>query len=470
MKFNPFDYLAPGAKIAPGAKSTRLSLFLKKTGVKFDSKSGTYSKDARTLSDALREHIILIEKKIGESRTKYIYNFHTGSYEIFDTVNYDAVLRAFYDQLADITGPIWTPMLHHELMAYQKTWPLRYERQLNHTNHIVFKNESYDLVDFRVVQHSPEQLSTCSLEYAYDENAKCPLFISFLHTISCSRPDLELLIQEMVGSTLVTHNKAEKSFIIVGPGRNGKSVFSSVIRGLLGPDNVSATPLNKMAGGDFGLEDLVDKKINLTTESSKSEQISTATWKQLVSNDPVSVNPKGKKRYTAQLNLKIISFLNYFPDFSELDFAVQRRLIVIPFDAVIAEKDIDPDLSEKLQKELPGIMNWAIEGLKRLSSNKWQFTKAESSENLLRTLVLESNPLRKFISECIEKDPAGTQSVKLKVFHDAYDQFALVNDLPLIGKSFNNDFEDELSELKIPYMIVKPGNCAAVKGIKLKEN
>ena len=469
MKFNPFDYLHPGAHIAPGARSIRLPLFLKITGLKFDDKSGSYSKDARTLSDALLKQIILLEKKTGESQTKYIYNFRTGCFELFATVNYNAILCAFYDQLADITGPIWTPKLQSEIMGYQKAWPLRYEKHMNQTNYIVFRNGSYNLNDFSMVQHSPEQLSTCFLEYDYDEKAECPLFISFLHTISCGRSDLELLIQEMVGSTLVTHNKAEKSFIIVGPGRNGKSVFSSVIRGLLGPDNISATPLSKMAGGDFGLEDLVDKKINLTTESSKSEQISTATWKQLVSNDPVSVNPKGKKRYTTKLNLKIISFLNYFPDFSELDYAVQRRLIVIPFDAVIAEKDVDPDLSEKLQKELPGIMNWAIEGLKRLSANNWQFSKAESSENLLRTLVLESNPLRKFINDCIEKDASNTQTVKFKALHEAYSRYAADNDLPMIGKSFNRDFKNELLNLKIPHTIVRPGNCDAIKGIALKE-
>lgn len=59
--------------------------------------------------------------------------------------------------------------------------------------------------------------------------------------------------------------------------------------------------------------------------------------------------------------------MNTLPAFSEKTNGLWRRLRIIPFTQVIAETDKEKrGLREELEVELPGILNWAIEGLVKL--------------------------------------------------------------------------------------------------------
>ena len=44
------------------------------------------------------------------------------------------------------------------------------------------------------------------------------------------------------------------------------------------------------------------------------------------------------------------------------DYGIWRRIHLLPFLVTIPPNERDPDLQEKLRKELPGILNWAVAG------------------------------------------------------------------------------------------------------------
>ena len=44
------------------------------------------------------------------------------------------------------------------------------------------------------------------------------------------------------------------------------------------------------------------------------------------------------------------------------DYAIWRRIKVIPFTVTIPEKLQNPELPAELKMELPGILRWAVEG------------------------------------------------------------------------------------------------------------
>jgi phage/plasmid-associated DNA primase len=54
--------------------------------------------------------------------------------------------------------------------------------------------------------------------------------------------------------------------------------------------------------------------------------------------------------------------------------------------------------------ELPGIFNWAVEGLRRLRQNG-RFTEPRLSREALETYKRESNPARTFLTEYCAADP-----------------------------------------------------------------
>ena len=55
-------------------------------------------------------------------------------------------------------------------------------------------------------------------------------------------------------------------------------------------------------------------------------------------------------------------FGNHKPEIRGADEGIWRRMRLIPFLVQISETQRDPSLPEKLAEELPGILNWALEG------------------------------------------------------------------------------------------------------------
>lgn len=59
---------------------------------------------------------------------------------------------------------------------------------------------------------------------------------------------------------------------------------------------------------------------------------------------------------------KLWIFGNHKPEVNGTDFGIWRRMRLIPFRVQIEESKVDRQLLSKLGEELPGILNWAIEG------------------------------------------------------------------------------------------------------------
>ena len=106
--------------------------------------------------------------------------------------------------------------------------------------------------------------------------------------------------------------------------------------------------------------------------------------------DPLQVNP------TARL----VFATNKLPTFADRSNGMWRRFIPLPCEATVAPEDQDKQLAEKLKGELPGILNWALAGLKRLRQ-RGCFAVPAASKSLLAEHRGASNPeLLFFEDEC----------------------------------------------------------------------
>ncbi len=396
--------------------------------------------------------------------TLYIFNNSTGCFEPVNSFNLPSVIRTVVNQKSIAGIEPWTKSLNEELTYAIKSYTVNEVIEFNKTPHIVLKNRAYDLEKFIDEDFNPRHFSTRKINCDYQPEADCSLFKQFVSEITCGQKDLEFQLQQIVGYIFANHNKAEKAFLIIGPARNGKSTFAAVIRELLGAENVSATPLKKL-GAEFGLEDIVGKMVNITTESSKGENVSSAQWKALTSGDMVQVNGKGKAAYSTRITTKLISCLNYMPNFEELDAAVRRRLMIIPFVAQISEDKVDPDLLKKLIQEKSGILNWALDGLRSLANNNWHFAEAKSSQQMLDSFIASSDSLSKFISECVTAGSA-TEKIQISVIRELYDAWAHKNKVAKANRNgFAEKFCQKLELANIPFTRIKPGGCLTLKGI-----
>ncbi|WP_255993354.1 DNA primase [Clostridium perfringens] len=103
------------------------------------------------------------------------------------------------------------------------------------------RNGLLDIRDMSFKEHTPSYLSTVQLNVEYNPHAHCPQFEKFLNEVLDCR--LIPLVQEILGYLLTTNTSAQKSFVLLGPARTGKSTLLWVVEYLLlGKKNVSNIP------------------------------------------------------------------------------------------------------------------------------------------------------------------------------------------------------------------------------------
>lgn len=118
---------------------------------------------------------------------------------------------------------------------------------------------------------------------------------------------------------------------------------------------------------------------------------------------------------------RLILATNHDPRFADRSKGIWRRMIVIPFQVSIARDRQDPQLASKLKAELPGIFNWAVEGLQDLR-RCGQFKIPTICQQAWEDFKRESNPAREFLTESYE---VGTSDdvVSSSVIYDDYRQW-----------------------------------------------
>lgn len=103
---------------------------------------------------------------------------------------------------------------------------------------------------------------------------------------------------------------------------------------------------------------------------------SNGIFKQLASGEPTESRRPYKDPEIIRNYARLAFNCNALPTSGDTSYGFRRRLLIIPFKQKIDPKKADPELSKKLRSELPGILLWAIEGLKRLITNGKKLSKS----------------------------------------------------------------------------------------------
>ena len=350
------------------------------------------------------------------------------------------------------------------------------------TNFINLTNGLLNLNTFELVPHNRQFASLVQLPFDYDPEAECPRFHQFLDEVFRGDNELKLLTQEIMGYCLSPSVKAQKCFILYSDGSSGKSVLCSLLHLLAGGDaNVSTVTLSNL-NAKFTRAQLYGKVVNISTENEASNFNSEAL-KSITSGDPVQIENKYEKPFTAKLTAKLVFAMNTLPKPSDRTFALYRRLCLVPFLTKFVdnphegtnELKRDPNIERKLMRELPGILAWSIEGLKRLVANDYQFTKSIEAEKLMLEFRKDVSPVFAFIDECVtEKTPENRISrfptrFTTNGLFDTYNRWLEKNGIRdiLSKREFLKRFRSGLKEFNIPHREGHSGNCRFFEGFYL---
>ena len=316
------------------------------------------------------------------------------------------------------------------------------------TNLIVVENGVLNISTKSTTPHTPELLCRVKLPVSYDAEATCPRWLQFLEEVIVQRGKLKTeenekvlaTLQEYVGYCLHRRNEFEKALMLTGAGRNGKSVFLGTLTNLLGKENVSSIPLQKLDKGEYSLAAMVGKLANIHADLSDRAMVETGNFKLITSGDDVYINRKYLNAITTTIYAKQLYSTNKVPESEDLTPAFFRRWIIVNFPNTFDGTDDDKQLDIKLDAELPGILNWALAGLERLKTQQHFSYEVGAEEAEMKYLML-SSPVAAFVEMCLEKDSGG--KILKDVLYGAFVTFAKNNNMPILA---DNAFARKLKE------------------------
>jgi P4 family phage/plasmid primase-like protien len=249
--------------------------------------------------------------------------------------------------------------------------------------------------------HTPFWFSPFCLPYPFDPTADCPTWRAFLARNFEDDPGKALLLQQWAGYLLVPDTTLQRFLMMVGEGKNGKSVVCEVITALLGEDNVSTVPL-ELFGDKFRLFGTLGKLANITAEVGELDKVVEGQVKAFVVGDAMEFERKFKQPFTARPTARLMLATNNAPQFSDKSEGIWRRALLLPFSVQISDSEriIGMDKREFWQNlgELPGILNWALAGLHALRTQR-DFVVPASCREALNKLRIDSNPAKRFLLE-----------------------------------------------------------------------
>lgn len=274
-------------------------------------------------------------------------------------------------------------------------------RKFSDERYIVCENGVYDAEDEMLIPHSPNIIVTNKIPVRYNEAAYSEVVDRILNNISVHDQDIRSLIEEMFGFTLYRRNELGAFFILKGKGSNGKSTLLTMLRHLLGMDNISSLDIREV-DERFKTAELFGKLANIGDDISKSYIKDTSVLKKLVTGEPVPAEYKGKDPFTLVNYSKLIFSANDIPRFNDTSDGFNRRINIVPLKAKFSkhDKDYDPTIIDKLTSNdaLEYLFQLAIDGMYRVIDNN-RFTHVQAVEDEMRRFEEENNPLLVFLQD-----------------------------------------------------------------------
>ncbi len=274
----------------------------------------------------------------------------------------------------------------------------------------------------RLLEHTPEYFTLSQLPYDYDPNATCQKWSNFLREVMDDDEGRILLLQQWAGYLLVPNLREQKFMIFLGDGANGKGVFSEVLERMVGVDNCSHVSLARFHDR-FSLGYTLGKILHSTSESSKDlEKYAEEILKAYTAGDRMTFDQKFQTPIDAVPTAKLMISTNELPQFKDSTQGTWRRILLVPFERTIPENEQNKNLADELSQELPGIFNWAYEGMIHLEEKG--FIKPKICEEAQERY---QNPILDYLQNEYEYERGNNNLLAVHIMYFAYKQWCKDN-------------------------------------------
>lgn len=267
-------------------------------------------------------------------------------------------------------------------------------------DHVNLPNGMLEWRTGKLLDHSPEFLSTVQLSVDWDPDATCPNVDEWLASVLPA----DLLegahggfIWEVIGYLCISGNPFHKALLLLGTGRNGKGTFLRLIARLLGNENISAVTLHDLTNNRFRAADLLGKLANIAGDLDATAINSTGVFKAMTGGDLVPAERKYGDAFSFTPWAVPVFSANAVWRSADTSDGYLARWVTVPFPHSFEGREARA-IGDRLQTdaELRGVLVKGITAV-RVAMERGNFSSPESVAAEHKRFGEQSDPIRAFI-------------------------------------------------------------------------
>ncbi|QHJ69227.1 DNA primase family protein [Planococcus halotolerans] len=314
--------------------------------------------------------------------------------------------------------------------------------------YVAFSNCIVRISDLSIHPHTPTLNFTgiVNTEYPLNsnfvDNSSGLSFETFIYEITDGDSATYYRLQELFGYVLSEIRDVKVIAFLLGPKDSGKSIILKLLETLIGEEFFTNLSFQEMNQQQLVCH-LFGKKLNTCGETSEISLNRLDNLKKLSGGDYVMARYLYGQAFKFINRAALVCAGNHLPILKGIDKsnAFSERLVIFPFLHQVDKTKKDIYLIDKLLLERSYIAKWALEGLKRWSSNNYQFTSCTYVNELMDNYSHTQNSVSHFVKKhCIISPDLRTHN---EVLEFAYKSFCNTNGLmEETSKSFHKHMQD----------------------------
>ena len=289
---------------------------------------------------------------------------------------------------------------------------------------LVVGNGILDLTTGTLHDYDPEEYHRTMIDVDWNPDAECEAIDEFLHEV-VNDSDVGTLYR-LVAHALYKEYAAEKAAMLLGDGRNGKSVFLSLVEEFLGGYNVSNQSLQDLNEDEWAANNLVGKLANVHPDLSDQKVNQMQMFKKLTGRDTVSADVKFESPIQFENYATLLFACNRMPVLSDDTRGNWRRWLLIDF-----PNTFEPDAEETEEKhvlmdrlttdeQLQGLLVRCVEEIQAWDDGRAWFPTAPSWEETRSRIRRAAEPIYDFAHACLNDAEGFEETDDVRAAYQAY--------------------------------------------------
>lgn len=330
------------------------------------------------------------------------------------------------------------------------------------------KNGVFELVEWKLHPHSPDQITFTYINAKYDPDAKCPIFEGYLHQVTGGDPQLMERFWMVIGYLLIYPARGKFFIFMKGVGNSGKSVLGSFIKHLYPKESISNIKLKQLTN-QFGMASLATSVINFDMDmsSSKINEEAASRLKQITGGDSMNIPRKYRDDALLERRIKFVFSSNHPLSIDGDDDAFLKRIVYLPFNYAIPDNQQDPDLGDKIWAERDAIVTKALYYARKLVQYNYIFPEIPYVDSA------KYSPVKMIVQECCDISDMDAMTA-LDDLYNAYLHFCKEKN---IGVCKDSDLRNALKAMGFEHirsrcpgndMVIRRNAVSAFRGIRLR--